>query len=58
MRRENISAQELKEIFVALQASMNSAGRDIEALEKAYKELKLETDPEYAKAVAEGKEKI
>lgn len=58
VRRENISAQELKEIFVALQASMNSAGRDIEALEKAYKELKLETDPEYAKAVAEGKEKI
>ena len=58
VHRENISAQELKEIFVALQASMNSAGRDVEALEKAYKELKLETDPEYAKAVAEGKEKI
>jgi len=58
VRREEITSRELKEIFVALQASMNSAGRDVEALEKAYKELKLETDPEYAKAVAEGKEKI
>lgn len=57
-RRAEITSQELKDIFVALQASMNSAGRDVEALEKAYKELKLETDPEYAKAVAEGKEKI
>lgn len=57
-RREEITSRELKDIFVALQASMNSAGRDVEALEKAYKELKLETDPEYAKAVAEGKEKI
>ena len=55
---ESVNAKELKEIFVALQASMNSAGRDVEALEKAYKQLKLETDPEYAKAVAEGKEKI
>ena len=57
-RHESVNAKELKEIFVALQASMNSAGRDVEALEKAYKQLKLDTDPEYAKAVAEGKEKI
>ena len=57
-RHQRIEPKELKESFVALQASMNSAGRDVEALEKAYKQLKLDTDPEYAKAVAEGKEKI
>ena len=54
-RREEISVQELKDLFVGVQASMNSAGRDIDALEKAYKDLRLITDPEYAKAVAEEK---
>lgn len=57
-RRQEISVQELKDLFVGVQASMNSAGRDIEALEKAYKRLRVETDPEYAKAVEEGKETI
>lgn len=54
-RHEEISVQELKDLFVGVQASMNSAGRDIDALEKAYKDLRLITDPEYAKAVAEEK---
>lgn len=57
-RHQEISVQELKDLFVGVQASMNSAGRDIEALEKAYKRLRVETDPEYAKAVEEGKETI
>lgn len=54
-QRKEIGVQELKNLFVGVQASMNSAGRDIDALEKAYKDLRLDTDPEYAKAVAEEK---
>lgn len=50
-RREEIQVQELKDLFVGVQAAMNTAGDDIDALEKAYKDLKLVTDPEYARAV-------
>ena len=38
-QRKRVTSEELKEIFVALQAILNSAMRDVTLLEDAYKEL-------------------
>lgn len=48
-QRRRVTTEELREIFTALQAILNSAMRDVTLLENAYKELKASLDPEYAK---------
>ncbi len=53
-----MTSEELKEIFVALQAILNSAMRDVTLLEDAYKELKASLDPEYAKEYAAQKAEL
>ena len=48
-QHKRVTTEELREIFTALQAILNSAMRDVTLLEDAYKELKASLDPEYAK---------
>ena len=57
-QRKRVTSEELKEIFVALQAILNSAMRDVTLLEDAYKELKASLDPEYAKEHAAQKAEL
>ena len=57
-QRKRVTSEELKEIFVALQAILNSAMRDVTLLEDAYKELKASLDPEYAKEYAAQKAEL
>ena len=56
--QNRVTSEELKEIFVALQAILNSAMRDVTLLEDAYKELKASLDPEYAKEYAAQKAEL
>ena len=57
-QRKRVTTEELREIFTALQAILNSAMRDVTLLEDAYKELKASLDPEYAKEYAAQKAEL
>lgn len=57
-RKEKVSADELKDLFLGVNAAKNSAGRDVENLEEAYKELKASLDPEFSKAWEQEKAQI
>ena len=57
-QHKRVTTEELREIFTALQAILNSAMRDVTLLEDAYKELKASLDPEYAKEYAAQKAEL
>ena len=58
VQRKRVTTEELREIFTALQAILNSAMRDVTLLEDAHKELKASLDPEYAKEYAAQKAEL
>ena len=51
-----VSLEELRDITLKVNLAMNSAGRDMDILENAYKEMKADDEPEYAKILQSEKD--
>lgn len=56
--KEKVTLDELQDITLKVNLAMNSAGRDIDILENAYKEMKADDEPEYAKILQSEKDAI
>lgn len=55
---DKVSLEEFKDITLRVNLAMNSAGRDIDILENAYKEMKADDEPEYARILQSEKEAL
>ena len=51
-----VSLEELRDITLKVNLAMNAAGRDMDILENAYKEMKADDEPEYAKILQSEKD--
>ena len=58
VKKEHVTLDELQDISLKVNLAMNSAGRDIDVLENAYKEMKADDEPEYAKILQSEKDAI
>ena len=54
--KEKVTLDELQDITLKVNLAMNSAGRDIDILENAYKEMKADDEPEYARILQSEKD--